>query len=1013
MAANEAKIKFNVDVAEMNQNIKKADSVLRELRSSLLLNKTALNDSATAASALKDRLEILTEESETLSKKKEALNEKLKAAIQYFGEDSIEADKYRTQLNNVETQAAKVAAEIQDVNSQLKAQEAAAKEAESSLGKLTAEIEDQETRLTALKKEYVNACLEFGDTSSEAQSLAGEIGSLSGELKENREKLSNAEAAADELDETLQRAEDTTADADEGFTVLKATLANLAADGIRKVVEEIRELAGDIVDLGKNFTSTMSEVQAISGATGEELEELEACAREYGATTVFSASESAEALKYMALAGWDVEQSTSALGGVLNLAAASGMGLAEASDMVTDYLSAFGMEADKAAYLADLLSYAQSSSNTTAEALGEAYKNCAANLNAAGQDVETVTALLEGMANQGYKGSNAGTALAAIMRDITNAMDEGAIKIGDTSIAVMDAEGNYRDLTDIIAEVSSAVDGMGTAERAAALSTTFTADSTKGMNLILNEGIDQIAGYEEELRNASGSAEQMAEVMNDNLGGDMAAMNSAWEELGLKIYEGFENPLRSAVQFITNSVVPAVEWLIGHIPEVGTAIGIITAMISVMKWADIVEKISSVKNAVSGLTAALGGMSLPVVAVIAVIATLALAFKNLWETNEEFREAITGIWEEIKTRFDEFGQAITDRINALGFDFGSITEVMGTVWNGFCDLLAPVFEGAFQNIANILGVVLDVLTGLFDVFSGLFTGNWELVWQGIQEIFSGVCDFIVNTFLNWIETFKGLTDAVLGWFGTNWNEAWTAVQNFFTEIWNGIVSFFSGIWESITLTAQISINAVRAIITTILNAISETFRDIWNSISTSVTDVVSTIKETITGGINAAYSTVSGILDSIKEKFSSVFEGAKEIVSNAIDKIKGFFNFDWSLPSLKLPHLSITGSFSLNPTSVPSFGIEWYAKGGILSGPTIFGALGDNLLGGGEAGQEVVLPIELLRTYIREEVGNLISQIHVNIPQIDYDALAAAMSKQNITIVFRERELGRAVRAVM
>ena len=158
--------------------------------------------------------------------------------------------------------------------------------------------------------------------------------------------------------------------------------------------------------------------------------------------------------------------------------------------MVTDYLSAFGMEADQAAYFADLLASAQASSNTTAEALGEAYKNCAANLNAAGQDVETVTSLLEGMANQGYKGSEAGTALAAIMRDITNAMDDGQIKIGDTSVAVMDAEGNFRDLTDILTEVEAATNGMGDAERAVALSSTFTADSTKGLNLILNEGMD-------------------------------------------------------------------------------------------------------------------------------------------------------------------------------------------------------------------------------------------------------------------------------------------------------------------------------------------------------------------------------------------------------------------------------------------------------------------------------------------------------------------------------------------
>ena len=205
----------------------------------------------------------------------------------------------------------------------------------------------------------------------------------------------------------------------------------------------------------------MSEVQAISGASAADMEQLEATAREYGATTVFSASEAAEALKYMSLAGWNANQSASALGGVLNLAAASGMGLGQASDMVTDYLSAFGMEASQAAYFADMLAFAQSNSNTTAKALGEAYRNSAANMHAAGQDVETITSLLEAMANQGYKGSEAGTALAAIMRDITQKMEEGEIKIGETAIAVQDTEGNFRDLTDILTDVESATDGMG------------------------------------------------------------------------------------------------------------------------------------------------------------------------------------------------------------------------------------------------------------------------------------------------------------------------------------------------------------------------------------------------------------------------------------------------------------------------------------------------------------------------------------------------------------------------
>lgn len=1034
---------------------------------------------------------------------------------------------------------------------------------------LRSTISKQEDALQQLKQRYVDVATEQGETSDEARELARQIQDLSSELHENKTKLSDAEYAADKLDNSLEEVESSAKKADDGFTMFKATLANLAADAIMRAVDGIKNLVGNVIELGQNFTSTMSEVSAISGATGEDFEKLEACAREYGATTVFSASNAAEALKYMSLAGWDADQSTSALGGVLNLAAASGMELGAASDMVTDYLSAFAMEAGDAAYFADLLSYAQSHSNTTAEALGEAYKNCAANLNAAGQDVETVTSLLEGMANQGYKGSEAGTAMAAIMRDITNGMKDGAIKIGETSVAVMDAQGNFRDLTDILTEVEAATNGMGDAERAVALSSTFTADSTKGLNLILNEGMDNIAGYEEELRGASGSAEEMANIMNDNLSGDVAAMNSAFEELGLKIYDALESKLRAGVQFITNGVIPAIEWLGGHIPEVTIAVSGLGAVIAAMNWGTISSKIAMVKGALVKLAAALGGVSLPAIAIIAVITAVALAFTNLWKNNEEFRNKITAIWDGIKAKFDEFGQGIVDRLNALGFEFEDITEVMKAVWDGFCEVLAPIFEGVFQQISNILNEALDILTGLFDIFAGIFTGDWDMVWQGVQEVFGAVWDFVVATFENWISTFTSLADTVLGWFGTDWETVWTnvktffsdtwnaissffsgiltGIKTFFTDTWNAIVSFFSGIlsgiyssvtgtmteihdtftniWDSITgflsgawetikniVTVGImavkeiisaafqiitlpfrfiwenckdtvlsiwetiksvigeKIDAVKEKITTVTTAISNVASAAWNAISSTasslwegikgtigskidaakekvstatsaitsvassawssvsstasslwstisstvsskisaassavssatstitsvassawssvsstassqwesirstissklssakstVSSLMSGITSTMSSGLSSALSTVSGKFSSIYSTISSKMSAARDAVGNAISALKSKFNFSWSLPHLKLPHVSISGSFSINPPSVPHFGISWYKDGGILTRPTIFGAAGNNLLAGGEAGAEAVVPLATL-----------------------------------------------------
>ena len=1034
---------------------------------------------------------------------------------------------------------------------------------------LRSTISKQEGTLQQLKQRYVDVATEQGETSDEARELARQIQDLSSELHENKTKLSDAEYAADKLDNSLEEVESSAKKADDGFTMFKATLANLAADAIMRAVDGIKNLVGNVIELGQNFTSTMSEVSAISGATGEDFEKLEACAREYGATTVFSASNAAEALKYMSLAGWDADQSTSALGGVLNLAAASGMELGAASDMVTDYLSAFAMEAGDAAYFADLLSYAQSHSNTTAEALGEAYKNCAANLNAAGQDVETVTSLLEGMANQGYKGSEAGTAMAAIMRDITNGMKDGAIKIGETSVAVMDAQGNFRDLTDILTEVEAATNGMGDAERAVALSSTFTADSTKGLNLILNEGMDNIAGYEEELRGASGSAEEMANIMNDNLSGDVAAMNSAFEELGLKIYDALESKLRAGVQFITNGVIPAIEWLGGHIPEVTIAVSGLGAVIAAMNWGTISSKIAMVKGALVKLAAALGGVSLPAIAIIAVITAVALAFTNLWKNNEEFRNKITAIWDGIKAKFDEFGQGIVDRLNALGFEFEDITEVMKAVWDGFCEVLAPIFEGVFQQISNILNEALDILTGLFDIFAGIFTGDWDMVWQGVQEVFGAVWDFVVATFENWISTFTSLADTVLGWFGTDWETVWTNIKTFFSDTWNAISSFFSGIltgiktfftdtwntivsffsgilsgiyssvtgtmteihdtftniWDSITgflsgawetikniVTVGImavkeiisaafqiitlpfrfiwenckdtvlsiwetiksvigeKIDAVKEKITTVTTAISNVASAAWNAISSTafslwegikgtigskidaakekvstatsaitsvassawssvsstasslwstisstvsskisaassavssatstitsvassawssvssaassqwesvrstissklssakstVSSLMSGITSAMSSGLSSALSTVSGKFSSIYSTISSKMSAARDAVGNAISALKSKFNFSWSLPHLKLPHVSISGSFSINPPSVPHFGISWYKDGGILTRPTIFGAAGNNLLAGGEAGAEAVVPLATL-----------------------------------------------------
>lgn len=853
----------------------------------------------------------------------------------------------------------------------------------------------------------------FGTISVKYADAVDQIGKVTQSAKE-------AGGGLEEMSDSAQQAQDPIADsgesaqqADSKFGAWAVTLGNLAANVITKVADKCADLAKDVIDLGTDFTATMSEVQAISGATDAELAQLEETARAFGASTVFSANDAAQALKYMSLAGWSVEESTSALGGVLDLAAASGMELASASDMVTDYLSAFGMGADQAAYFADLLAYAQSNSNTTAEQLGEAYRNCAANLNAAGQDVETVTSLLEAMANQGYKGSEAGTALTAIMRDITGAMDDGKIAIGDASISVMDASGDFRDLTDILAEVEAATNGMGAAERAAAMSAVFTADSTKGLNLLLNEGLGSIAGYEEALRGADGAAADMAATMNDNLKGDIAAMNSAFDELKLKIFEGAENPLRGLVQFVTDKAIPMLTNLVDKsgmiVPVIVSflplilqlAEGVLPALFGVI--GQLLPPVTELVASVLPVVMQLLGMLLPVITRMTG-AVLPLAVRLLQRLLPVL-EPVLGLLEplldmlsvlivpladlldtvlppliDLIVMLAELGirplqQALTvlTRIigavaAAFGVAAGAVRDAQG-FFESFGAYLYDWIAGVIENVLGFLSRIGTAVRGFFAMIGNAVQVGFRL----IGELFSA---FVQLISLPWRFLWENCRDTVV--------QIWESIRDLAVRVWTAIADFIGDKLTAIR-------NAVSAVFTAVRDAISERLNAARNTVSL----IFEAVRSTISDKLTAARTIVTTVFDAIRDRIREKIQAARDIVKNAIDRIRGFFNFKWELPKLKLPHFNITGSFSLDPPSVPHFGIDWYAKGGILQQPTVFGydpATG-RAQAGGEAGAEAVAPIDTLlgfvRTAVQEEnaalyaaVDRILGLIEMYFPQL-------------------------------
>lgn len=535
-------------------------------------------------------------------------------------------------------------------------------------------------------------------------------------------------------------------------------------DKVSGVGQKLLPVTGAVLGIGAaavktsaDFDTAMSNVQALSGATGEEYDKLRSAALEMGETTAFSATEAADALGYMALAGWDAEQSTTALPAVLNLAAASGMELAQASDMVTDYLSAFGLAAADAAYFSDLLAFAQANSNTSAEQLGEAYKNCAANLNAAGQDVETVTSMLEAMANQGLKGSEAGTALAAVMRDITAKMEKGSIKIGKTSVAVMDADGNFRDMTDILMDVQAATEGMGSAQRAAALSTTFTADSTKGLNLLFNEGMDAVAGYEESLRGGLGSASEQAETRLDNLNGQVTLLKSALEGASISIGETLTPMVAQLVVWVQQ----AVDWFNSLDASqqrmiVTIALAVAAAGPLIMILGKVISTVGTVTSAVGklcgfitgtavpGITSSLSGLfafmaANPTLMIIAGITVAIIALVALIAAKGDEIQALL-------QRVDNFLQGIFAR---------DWTQTFGPVLGGALNLFFSTLKGIWDR-------VYQLLNGVIDFVRGVFTGDWQRAWQGVTDIFGSIFSGLTGLISGPIDAVVGIINGAIG-----------------------------------------------------------------------------------------------------------------------------------------------------------------------------------------------------------------------------------------------------------
>lgn len=844
----------------------------------------------------------------------------------------------------------------------------------TSLKGLSETVTKQETQLDALKKKYQDLYLSQGKNSDEAKACAKEIEKLSTELQDNKEKLSTASDAADKFDKSMQDVEESTEKANDGFTIWKGTLANLASTAITKVISGCTQLAEKITDVTKSAVSHYAEYEQLVGgvetlfkdSSGKLIGYAEKAYKTAGMSsnqymdtaTSFAASliqglggDTAKAVELTNLAITDMSDNANKMGTDIGSIQDAYQGFAKQNYTMLDNLKLGygGTQSEMIRLINDsgvLGEKIDSLDNVTFDQMIEAIHKVQDNLGITG-----TTALEAGTTISG--------SWISVQALFENILTKVGSKLAPTVMGFLQQLSDWMETIDWDAFATSVGD---------ALQRVFDWIQKIDFTTFFEKGMDGVENFLEKLGSLIEDVPKIIQTFKD------------WSPLIAGVAAGF----------VTLKVAMAISSLISAITTAWTEYKTANEGATIAQWL---------------FNAALNAN--PIVLIVTLVAGLVVALITLWNTNDGFREAVTNAWESVK-------EAVSTAIEAIKGFFTGLVDSIKHAWENIKTAISEKIDAIKETVTNVFTAIADTVSAVWETIKNavqvaiMFIGEiisaafqiitmpWMFIWENCKEYIIAAWEFIknaVSTALDVISTtISNIWNAIVGFltpilegikntFTTVWNaikstisKVLNAIQTTITNIWNAIKTTVTNVINSIKLVISSVFNAIKSTISSILNSIKSTFTSIWNSIKSTVSNVINGVKSTISSGLNAAKSTVSGVLNSIKAAFSNVWNGCKSVVSNAINHIKSIMHFSWSLPKLKLPHISISGSFSLTPPSVPHFGIEWYKKamddGMIMNQPTIFGynAKSNQFLAGGEAGSETVVGTQSLMDMINSAV---------------------------------------------